>query len=99
MKENSIVILSHSRTPVGSFLGKLSHMSAPQLGSLAIKDSIGKLSNPNLKVDDVIMGNVLSGGLGQAPARQAAMLSGLEDSTHCLTINKVCGSGKINMIK
>tara|TARA_Y100001935_G_scaffold213334_1_gene184126 strand:- start:428 stop:1603 length:1176 start_codon:yes stop_codon:yes gene_type:complete len=93
MKENSIVILSHSRTPVGSFLGKLSHMSAPQLGSLAIKDSIGKLSNPNLKVDDVIMGNVLSGGLGQAPARQAAMLSGLEDSVHCLTINKVCGSG------
>ncbi len=93
MKENSTVILSYSRTPIGSFLGKLSHMSAPQLGSLAIKDTISKLATSNLKIDDVIMGNVISGGLGQAPARQAAILSGLEDSTHCLTINKVCGSG------
>ena len=92
-RQNSVVILSHARTPFGSFLGKLSHLSAPQLGSLAIKDSIDKLNIPSLRVDDVIMGNVISSGLGQAPARQAAIFSGLNDSTNCLTINKVCGSG------
>ena len=88
-----VVITSAKRTPIGSFSGSLSSLSAAQLGSLAIKGVLedSKIS-PEL-VDEVIMGNVLTGGQGQAPARQAALFAGLPDKTECMTINKMCGSG------
>lgn len=88
-----VVITSAKRTPIGSFGGLLSSLSAGQLGSIAIKGVIedSKLS-PEL-IDEVIMGNVLTGGQGQAPARQAALFAGLPEKTECMTINKMCGSG------
>ena len=88
-----VVITSAKRTPIGSFSGSLSSLTAVQLGSLAIKGILedSKIS-PEL-VDEVIMGNVLTGGQGQAPARQAALFAGLPDKTECMTINKMCGSG------
>jgi len=88
-----VVITSAKRTPIGSFGGSLSSLSAGQLGSLAIKGVLddSKVS-PDL-VDEVIMGNVLTGGQGQAPARQAAIFAGLSAKTECMTINKMCGSG------
>lgn len=88
-----VVITSAKRTPIGSFSGSLSSLSAAQLGSLAIKGILedSKIS-PEL-VDEVIMGNVLTGGQGQAPARQAALFAGLPNKTECMTINKMCGSG------
>ena len=88
-----VVITSAKRTAIGSFSGSLSSLSAAQLGSLAIKGILedSKIS-PEL-VDEVIMGNVLTGGQGQAPARQAALFAGLPDKTECMTINKMCGSG------
>lgn len=88
-----VVITSAKRTPIGSFGGSLASLSAGQLGSLAIKGVLedSKIS-PNL-VDEVIMGNVLTGGQGQAPARQAAIFAGLPEKTECMTINKMCGSG------
>ncbi len=88
-----IVITSAKRTPVGSFNGALSSLSAAQLGSIAIKSVIDDTKiNVNL-VDEVIMGNVLTAGQGQAPARQAAIYAGLPDKTETLSINKMCGSG------
>ncbi len=88
-----VVIISGKRTPIGSFGGSLSSLTAGQLGSIAIKGVLedSKIS-PDL-VDEVIMGNVLTAGLGQAPARQAALFAGLPEKTECMTINKVCGSG------
>jgi acetyl-CoA C-acetyltransferase len=88
-----VVITSAKRTPIGSFSGSLSSLTAAQLGSIAIKGVLedSKIS-PDL-VDEVIMGNVLTGGQGQAPARQAALFSGLPNKTECMTINKMCGSG------
>lgn len=88
-----VVIISAKRTPIGSFSGSLSSLSAAQLGSLAIKGVLedSKIS-PEL-IDEVIMGNVLTGGQGQAPARQAALFAGLPNKTECMTINKMCGSG------
>jgi acetyl-CoA C-acetyltransferase len=93
VKMNKTVIVSARRTAVGSFGGILASFSAPQLGSFAIKSVLedSKLSSDS--VDEVIMGNVLAAGLGQAPARQAALFSGLSEKTECLTINKMCGSG------
>lgn len=87
------VIVAAKRTPIGSFQGALANISAVELGAKVIKNIIetSKL-DPNL-VDEVIMGNVISTGLGQAPARQAAILGGLPEKTECLTINKMCGSG------
>ncbi len=87
------VIVAAKRTPIGSFQGALANISAVDLGAKVIKNliEITKL-DPNL-VDEVIMGNVISTGLGQAPARQAAILGGLSEKTECLTINKMCGSG------
>lgn len=87
------VILSASRSPIGSFQGALSSLSAPQLGAEAIKSAISKAGIKNENVQEVIMGNVLTGGVGQAPARQAAIYAGLPESVECMTINKVCGSG------
>ena len=89
----SNVIVSFARTPIGSFLGSLSNLSAPKLGSAAIKGSLEKIKMNSKLVNQVILGNVLSAGIGQAPARQAAIFAGLEKSVQCLTINKRCGSG------
>ena len=89
----SNVIVSFARTPIGSFLGSLSNVSAPKLGSAAIKGSLEKINMDSKLVNQVILGNVLSAGIGQAPARQAAIFAGLEKSVQCLTINKMCGSG------
>ena len=93
MERNKAVILSYARTPFGAFLGKLSKLSASHLGAAAIKGAIKGSKIPSSDIDEVIMGNVLSAGIGQAPARQAAIFAGLNKSTHCMTINKVCGSG------
>ena len=88
-----VVITSAKRTPVGSFNGALSSLSAAQLGSLTIKSAINDTKIDVNLVDEVIMGNVLTAGQGQAPARQAAIYAGLPDKTETLTINKMCGSG------
>lgn len=90
---NKVVIVSARRTPIGSFGGNLSAFSASQLGSFAIKAVIEECKLSPDSVDEVIMGNVLTAGLGQAPARQAALFSGLSAKTECMTINKMCGSG------
>jgi acetyl-CoA C-acetyltransferase len=86
-------IISAQRTPIGAFLGSLSGFSAPQLGAIAIKSALEKAGIAPDQVSEVIIGNVLTAGVGQAPARQAALGAGLPDSVPCLTINKVCGSG------
>ncbi len=90
---NDSFIVNAFRTPIGSFGGELSSFSAPQLGSKVIEQIIKNINIDVKNYNEVIMGNVLSAGLGQAPARQAAILSGLSNSTECLTINKMCGSG------
>ena len=86
-------IVQSVRTPIGSFGSQLSHFSAPELGSLVIKGIVKKIGLDKETVEEVIFGNVLSAGIGQAPARQAALLSGLPNKVECLTINKMCGSG------
>jgi acetyl-CoA C-acetyltransferase len=88
-----IVIVSAVRTPIGSFMGALSSVPATRLGAVAIKGALNKINlNPEL-VDEVIMGNVVQAGNGQAPARQAALYAGLSNNVVCTTINKVCASG------
>lgn len=89
----SSYILSASRTPIGAFMGAFSTMSAPQLGAVAIKSAVEKAGVNGDSVNEVIFGNVLTGGVGQAPARQASIFAGLPKSVQCMTINKVCGSG------
>jgi len=91
MKE--VVIVSVARTPIGSFLGSLSNISAPKLGAIAIKGALDKINLDTKLVDEVFMGNVVSAGLGQAPARQAAIFAGIPKTVPCTTINKVCSSG------
>ena len=86
-------ICSYSRTPIGSFQGNLKKVHAAKLGANTINATLEKIKFDALNIDEVIMGNVLSAGLGQAPARQAAIYAGLPYSTECMTINKVCGSG------
>lgn len=88
-----VVILSGARTPIGAFMGSLSSLTAPQLGSIAIKGAVERAGLQPEDVEEAIMGCVLTGGMGQAPARQAARGAGLPDSVPALTINKVCGSG------
>jgi acetyl-CoA C-acetyltransferase len=91
MKE--VVIVSVARTPIGSFMGSLSSIPAPKLGAIAIKGALEKINlDPNL-VEEVYMGNVVSAGLGQAPARQAAIFAGIPNTVPCTTVNKVCSSG------
>jgi acetyl-CoA C-acetyltransferase len=89
----SVYILSGARTPSGSFMGALSSVSAPTLGGVAIKAALEKAGISKSDVDEVFMGNVIQSGVGQAPARQASMSSGLGDHVPCTTVNKVCGSG------
>ena len=88
-----VVIVSVARTPIGSFLGSLSSVPAPKLGAIAIKGALNKINLDPLLVDEVFMGNVVSAGLGQAPARQAAIFAGIPNTVPCTTINKVCASG------
>lgn len=93
MKMREVVIVSAVRTPVGSYQGSLSSLKATELGAIAIKEAVKRANIKPEDVSEVIMGCVLPAGLGQAPARQAALGAGLPDSVPCLTINKVCGSG------
>lgn len=90
---SDIYILSAQRTPVGSFLGALSQVQAPRLGATAIKAALENAGVEASQVSEVIMGQVLTAGVGQAPARQAALFAGIPTSVPCMTINKVCGSG------
>lgn len=87
------VIVSASRTPIGKFLGSLSGFTSPELGSFTIKETVKRSKIPDSKVDEVIMGNVITAGVGQNPARQAALKSGLPKTINAFTVNKVCGSG------
>lgn len=88
-----VVIVSAARTPIGSFMGALSSLSATTLGSTAIKGALDKAGLTPDQVDEVLMGNVVQAGVGQAPARQAALGAGIPDSVPCTTVNKVCASG------
>jgi acetyl-CoA C-acetyltransferase len=88
-----VVIVSAARTPIGSFMGALSTVTAPQLGAVAIKGALAKINLDANLVDEVIMGNVVQAGVGQAPARQAAIFAGLPNTVACTTVNKVCASG------
>lgn len=90
---NEVVIVSAVRTPIGSFMGALSTISAPKLGAIAIKGALEKAELKPEMVDEVLMGNVVQAGTGQAPARQAAIYAGLPESVPCTTVNKVCASG------
>ena len=87
------IISSAVRTPVGNFQGALSKLTAPQLGALAVKAALERASIPGERIDEVIMGHVVQAGVGQAPARQAALGAGLPEQTPAMAINKVCGSG------
>jgi len=89
----SAMILGAARTPIGAFLGGLAPISAPQLGSIAIKCALERAGVKPDQVDEVFMGNVVQAGVGQAPARQASLGAGIPNSVPCTTINKVCGSG------
>jgi acetyl-CoA C-acetyltransferase len=93
MTHKKVVIVSAVRTPIGSFMGGLSTVTAPQLGAAAIKGALNKINLSPELIDEVIMGNVVQAGVGQAPARQAALLAGLPNKTIATTINKVCASG------
>ena len=88
-----VVIVSAARTPIGSFLGALSTIPAPKLGAIAIKGALDKINLKPELVQEVLMGNVVQAGTGQAPARQAAIFAGIPDSVPCTTVNKVCASG------
>ncbi|WII71113.1 acetyl-CoA C-acetyltransferase [Bdellovibrio sp. 22V] len=89
----NVVIVSSVRTPVTSFQGGFSSLPAPKLGAVAIKEAITRAGVSADEIDECIMGEVLTAGVGQAPARQAAIYAGLKNTTPCMTINKVCGSG------
>jgi acetyl-CoA C-acetyltransferase len=93
MNNDPVVIVGYARTPMGGFLGDLKNLTAPQLGSAAIKAAIERAGIAPADIQEVIMGNVLPAGQGQAPARQASLGAGLPESVGCTTINKVCGSG------
>src|SRR5437016_4409865 len=92
MPQNAVIV-SAARTPIGKFLGGLSSLSAPDLGAVAIRAAVERAGIPTSEIDEVIMGNVIQGGVGQAPARQAALKAGLPATISALTVNKVCGSG------
>ncbi|MEL6918463.1 MAG: acetyl-CoA C-acyltransferase [Bacteroidota bacterium] len=88
-----VVIVSVARTPIGSFMGALSSIPAPRLGAMAIKGALEKINLKPEMVEEVLMGNVVQAGTGQAPARQAAIFAGIPNTVPCTTINKVCASG------
>jgi acetyl-CoA C-acetyltransferase len=93
LKDDPIVIVSAARTPMGGFMGDLKSLAAPELGAIAIRAAVERAALKPEDVQEVIMGNVLSAGQGQAPARQAALGAGMPPAVGCMTINKVCGSG------
>ncbi|BDG07255.1 acetyl-CoA C-acyltransferase [Anaeromyxobacter paludicola] len=93
MAGREVVIVGAARTPIGSFLGTLASVPAPRLGAVAIRAAVSRAGIDPEAVGLVVMGNVLQAGVGQAPARQAALFAGLPDRTPCVTLNKVCGSG------
>src|ERR687887_509963 len=86
-------VLSAARTPIGKYLGALADVPAPELGAAAVAEALRRARAPADQVDEVILGNVLQAGLGQNPARQAALRAGLPDTIAAVTVNKVCGSG------
>jgi len=90
---NKVVIVSAARTPIGSFMGALSGIPAPKLGAVAIKGALEKIDLEPQQVEEVLMGNVVQAGTGQAPARQAAIYAGIANIVPCTTVNKVCASG------
>src|SRR6476659_4700484 len=92
-KSRTPVIVGAARTPIGRFLGGLSPLSAPELGGIAIREALKRSRVPAEDVQEVIMGHVIQGGTGQAPARQAALKSGIPATVSAVTVNKVCGSG------
>ncbi|MGB1211716.1 MAG: acetyl-CoA C-acyltransferase, partial [Lacinutrix venerupis] len=94
-----VVIVSAARTPIGSFLGALSTIPAPKLGAIAIKGALEKINLKPELVQEVLMGNVVQAGTGQAPARQAAIFAGIPDTVPCTTINKVCASGMKTVVQ
>lgn len=91
--QDGIVIVSAARTPIGAMQGALSSVAAPQLGAVVIKEALHRAQLKGVDIDEVVMGCVLAAGLGQAPARQAALSAGLSLAANCTTINKMCGSG------
>ena len=93
MASEDVVIVSAVRTPIGKFQGSLSDLTAPQLGAIAVREAVRRAGIETNSVDECIMGNVVQAGLGQNPARQAALKGGLSDHVAAMTINKVCGSG------
>jgi acetyl-CoA C-acetyltransferase len=93
MTSNDVVILGGARTPMGGFQGELSGKSAPELGAVAIAGALARAGVKPEDINETLMGNVLSAGLGQAPARQASIHAGIPDTVPCTTISKVCGSG------
>src|ERR1700741_5565153 len=90
---DDVVIISGCRTPVGKFQGSLSDLSAPQLGAIVVREAVKRANLDPNKVDECIMGNVVSAGLGQNPSREAAIFGGLSPQTGAMTIHKACGSG------
>ncbi|RIK52650.1 MAG: acetyl-CoA C-acyltransferase [Chloroflexi bacterium] len=92
-KENEAVILSAARTPIGKFQGALSGISAPKLGAIAIEEAVKRAGIDSSDVEEVLMGNVVAAGLGQAPARQSLIFGGVPNTVSATTLNKVCGSG------
>lgn len=92
-KDKTPVIVSATRTPVGRFLAGLSQLKAPELGAIAVREAVSRSGVPADSIDEVIFGNVVQGGVGQAPARQAAIHGGVPPTVPAVTINKVCGSG------
>src|SRR5450756_1674768 len=92
-KSRTPVIVGAARTPIGKFLGALASLSAPELGAIAIREALKRSKVPAEDVQEVIMGHVIQGGTGQAPARQAALKAGLPATVSAVTVNKVCGSG------
>src|SRR5262245_44682884 len=87
------VIVSAVRTPIGKFLGGLAPLKAPELGAVAIREAVNRSGIPAAEIEEVILGHVIQGGVGQAPARQAAIRGGVPAEVSAVTINKVCGSG------
>src|SRR5258707_3236641 len=90
---NDVVIIAGCRTPIGKFQGSLSEVAAPQLGAIAVREAVKRANLQPQQVDECIMGLVVAAGLGQNPARQAALNGGLAPEVGAMTINKVCGSG------
>src|SRR5207249_8392015 len=90
---DDVVIISGCRTGVGKFQGSLADLSAPQLGAIVVREAVRRARLDPKQVDECIMGNVVSAGLGQNPARQAAIFGGLSPEVGAMTVNKVCGSG------